>query len=166
MPSPFTGLFIGTHLNRLDAKGRVSVPAPFRQALETGGDGTVTCFPSAHNTALEAMGTELVASLLAATNKGYATFSQEGDAVLVAMLGRAERLKWDSGGRVQLPSALLQAAALGEGEVAFLGLGLRFQIWHPEKLKIHQEHADSLVKSQALALPNVSFPGMGGQETS
>ena len=26
--------FLGTHQNRLDAKGRVSVPAPFRAALE------------------------------------------------------------------------------------------------------------------------------------
>ena len=83
------GLFIGTHHNRLDAKGRVSVPAPFRQALETNGDGTVTCFPATQNTCLEAMSTDVISSLLAAANKNYATFSQENDALLTAIVGRA-----------------------------------------------------------------------------
>ena len=159
------GLFIGTHLNRLDAKGRVSVPAPFRQSLETGGDGTVTCFPAAQNACLEAMSTKLISTLLSAANRSYATFSAEGDALLTAMVGQADRLKWDSGGRIQLSASLLQHAELQEGEVAFLGIGYRFQIWHPDKLQQHQKNAINLVKSKTLVLPNVSSPS-GEQETS
>ena len=159
------GLFIGTHLNRLDAKGRVSVPAPFRQSLETNSDGTVTCFPAMQHACLEAMSTRLITSFLDSASKNYATFSTEGDALLTAMLGRADRLKWDSGGRIQLPATLLQHAELQEGEIAFLGLGFRFQIWHPDKLEKHQQHADGLVESKKLTLPQVASPS-GEQETS
>ena len=143
----------------------MSVPAPFRQALETNGDGTVTCFPATQNTCLEAMSTDVISSLLAAANKNYATFSQENDALLTAIVGRADRLKWDAGGRIQLPATLLKAAELHEGEIAFLGLGLRFQIWHPNKLEKHQQLANSLVENKALALPNVASPS-GEHQTS
>ncbi|NVN31817.1 cell division/cell wall cluster transcriptional repressor MraZ, partial [Endobacter medicaginis] len=34
------GVFLGTHQNRLDAKGRVSVPAGFRSALRGGGEAS------------------------------------------------------------------------------------------------------------------------------
>ena len=40
--------FLGTHTNRLDAKGRVSIPAPFRAALRPAAEGAPLVLRPSH----------------------------------------------------------------------------------------------------------------------
>ena len=47
-------MFLSTYENKLDKKGRVSVPASFRSYLSNLGYNGVVCFPSFNNQALEA----------------------------------------------------------------------------------------------------------------
>ena len=47
-------MFLSTYENRLDKKGRVSVPAPFRSYLSNLGYNGVVCYPSFNNQSIEA----------------------------------------------------------------------------------------------------------------
>ena len=47
-------MFLSTYENKLDKKGRVSVPASFRSYLSNLGYNGVVCFPSFNNHSIEA----------------------------------------------------------------------------------------------------------------
>ena len=47
-------MFLSTYENKLDKKGRVSVPASFRSYLSNLGYNGVICYPSFNNTSIEA----------------------------------------------------------------------------------------------------------------
>ena len=54
--APIVQPFVSTTVNKLDAKGRVSVPAPFRQILAQQNLHGLYCIPSFVSPALEAFG--------------------------------------------------------------------------------------------------------------
>src|SRR5262245_30583527 len=56
--------FVSTFINKIDAKGRVSVPAPFRAVLERDGyAGGIYCYPSLDAPALDAGGQRLAENI-------------------------------------------------------------------------------------------------------
>jgi MraZ protein len=131
-------LFIGTHQNKLDAKGRVSVPAQFRSVLRKmshAGEGaavaTMYLRPSHQNPCIEGW-TELgFEALSAPVAEGYNQFSQEHEDFVLALFGDACLLESDKEGRVMLPPKLLAHAGVTEN-VVFIGSRNTFQIWEPE----------------------------------
>ena len=75
--------FVSTFTNKIDAKGRVSIPAPFRAVLERdgyahGGVGGVYCYPSLDAPALDAGG-ERLAQKIDRLLDGLADYSDERD---------------------------------------------------------------------------------------
>ena len=52
--------FVSTFTNRVDAKGRVSVPVSFRNVLAKDGFEGIYCYPSLDDAALDAGGQRLV----------------------------------------------------------------------------------------------------------
>jgi MraZ protein len=130
-------LFIGTHQNKLDAKGRVSIPAPFRSVLkkmsragEAAPTATMYLRPSHQNACIEGW-TELgFEALSAPVAEGYNLFSQEHEDFVLALFGDACLMETDKEGRIMLPEALVTHAGLTEG-VVFIGTRNTFQIWEP-----------------------------------
>jgi len=131
-------LFIGTHQNKLDAKGRVSIPATFRSVLKKmshAGEGaavaTMFLRPSHQNPCIEGwteMGFEALSAPLA---EGYSLFSPEHEDFVMALFGDACSMETDKEGRIMLPAALVEHANLTEN-VVFIGTRNTFQIWEPE----------------------------------
>jgi MraZ protein len=105
MQQPAVPPFVSTVVNRLDAKGRVSIPAAFRQILAQQNLNGVYCIPSFAQPALEAFGETLLAQFQQRLDKYDALFSEEYDDEAQAVLGRAQFLKFDDEGRVTLPGA-------------------------------------------------------------
>ena len=128
--------FVSTFTNKLDAKGRVSIPAGFREVLArdgyTGAEarGGIYCYPALDNPALDAGG-ESLARKIDDLLKGLSDYSDERDQLSVALYGDVHILKIDGEGRIVLPEELRLHAKL-ESEVTFVGLGQKFQIWQPE----------------------------------
>ena len=130
--------FVSTVVNRLDAKGRVSVPAPFRQILAQQNLQGVYCIPSFALPALEAFGETMLAQTQERLAKYDPLFNREYDDEAYAVLGRSQFLKFDDDGRVTLPADLIQHAGITE-RVAFIGLGVKFQIWDPVRFENDQK---------------------------
>lgn len=128
--------FVSTFTNRIDAKGRVSVPAPFRVILERDGYAQhgasgIYCYPSLDAPALDAGG-ERLARAIDGLLAGLPDYSDERDQLSVALYGDVQVLALDQDGRIVLPQGLREHAGIAD-LVAFVGLGQKFQMWQPER---------------------------------
>ena len=131
-------MFVGTHIVGVDGKGRCSIPAPFRAALQ--GADTVYVWPSYKASCLE--GGDL--ALLQRYQAAMAGLEAVRDDFEYAIFGEVRALECDQTGRVSLPEALRRHAGLG-AQAAFTGLSDRFEIWNPPALEARvlaaREHA-------------------------
>ena len=162
--------FVSTFTNKIDAKGRVSVPAPFRAVLERdgytqGSAGGIYCYPSLDAPALDAGGQSL-AQKIDGLLDGLPDYSDERDELSVALYGDVQILTIDQDGRIVLPESLRAHAGLTT-QVTFVGLGDKFQMWEPGRFDERRERAREKVHqhSQALRRGEPSLPsGDDGDE--
>jgi MraZ protein len=136
--------FVSTFTNKIDAKGRVSIPAPFRAVLERDGytqgtPGGIYCYPSLDAPALDAGGQSL-AQTIDRLLAGLPDYSDERDELSVALYGDVQILQVDGDGRIVLPEALRTHAGLST-HVAFVGLGSKFQMWEPARFEERRARA-------------------------
>jgi MraZ protein len=136
--------FVSNYTNRLDAKGRVSVPAPFRAVLAKDGFEGVYCYPSLDAAALDCGGNRLL-STITSLLEGLDPYSDERDLLSTALYGASETLKLDQEGRIILSEGLRAHAGIS-GEVTFVGLGDKFQMWSPEHFKVRFGEARERVR--------------------
>lgn len=121
--------FVSTYRNKIDAKGRVSVPAPFRTVLAKDGLQGIYCYPSLDDDALDAGGQKLV-DTIGTLLEQIAPYSDERDHLAMALFGASEILGVDQDGRINIPERLREHAGITT-HVVFVGLGDKFQIWEP-----------------------------------
>ena len=130
-------MFISTHENRLDKKGRVSVPASFRSYLGSMGYSGVICYPSFNNSSIEACSQNRIEKLSDSIDS-LNPFEEKRDIFATSVLADSANLQFDSEGRISIPSKLLEHAKIKQ-TMLFVGQGKTFQIWEPrlfEKFKI------------------------------
>lgn len=135
-------MFLGTHRNRVDAKGRVSIPAPFRAVLKTDaqpGEALVVLRPSHFHPCIEGW-TAVQFATLAEPLASYDPFSEDHEDLATSLYADAWPLDSDREGRILLPETLRAHAAL-EDEAAFMGLGRVFQIWEPAAAESRRHQA-------------------------
>jgi MraZ protein len=146
--------FLGTHQNRLDAKGRVSVPASFRAALRSRDDNNGTHLvlrPSHQHRCIEAWPSSEFEALAQPLNR-LDLFSQAHDDLAASLYSDAFAVEADKEGRILLPDNLVSYAGLGE-TVVFMGLGRIFQIWEPEAAERRRAEARERARTHGLTLP-------------
>lgn len=153
--------FVSNFTNRLDAKGRVSIPASFRAVLVRDGFEGLYVHPALDTPALDAGGNALLAEIdgLLSTLSPY---SEERDHLSTALLGTSEVLKVDTEGRVILTDTLRDHAGIAD-HVTFVGHGQKFQMWKPDLFRAHLEEARAKVRELKRALGNAPrVPGSSG----
>jgi len=146
--------FLGTHQTRLDAKGRTSVPAPFRAALKRGSETGATALilrPSHKHACIEAWPAE-VFEQLATPLDSLALFADDSDDLTTALYADAWPVEADKEGRIVLPESLVQHAGLTDA-VIFMGLGRQFQIWEPAAAARRTAEARDRARTRGLTLP-------------
>jgi MraZ protein len=128
-------VFLSTYECKVDGKGRVSVPAPFRAVLERQASSGVILYPSFRNDCLEGCGDERIEEIVASIDAAAAAFSEEAEN-LQTLLADAAQLTVDGDGRILMPQKLRDYAGIG-AMATFVGLGKSFQVWEPAA---HAEH--------------------------
>src|ERR1700756_4148438 len=128
-------LFMSTYVNKVDRKGRVSVPASFRTAVAGQSFNGIVAFRSFKSTAIEGSGIDRIEEMSARLDS-LDQFSEDYES-LASIFADAQQLAFDGEGRVVLPEELMSHAGITDG-AAFVGLGRTFQIWEPEAHKRHQ----------------------------
>lgn len=144
--------FLGTHVNKLDAKGRVSIPAPFRAALrpEAAGGVALVLRPSHTHACVEGW-PAAVFHALAQPLDNLDVFSEEHDDLAATLYADAYPMEPDREGRIVLPEALVEHAQLRDG-VVFMGLGRIFQIWEPAAAERRRQEARNRARARGLTL--------------
>jgi len=149
--------FLGTHQNKLDAKGRVSVPAPFRAALKTQNDTNAAHLvlrPSHQHPCIEAW-PATVFEALAEPLERLDLFSQAHDDLAATLYADAFPAEADREGRIVLPDDLVRFAGLKD-IVVFMGLGRIFQIWEPEAAARRRAEARQQARERGFTLPGTA----------
>lgn len=150
-------LFLSTFTNKIDKKGRVSIPAPFRSALAGQEFHGIIAYGSFINPCIEACGYDRIAKL-SANIETLDPFSEERDAFATTILGGSSQISFDSEGRVMLPESLIADAGLSE-QALFVGKGETFEIWQPDAFTEYAESARKLAREKRLKLRSESMSG-------
>jgi MraZ protein len=137
--------FVSHYLLRLDAKGRLSVPASYRAVLARDGFEGLYCYPALDRPALDAGGNALLAEIEALIS-GFPPFAERREQFSLALYGTSETLKVDGEGRVVLTDAHKAHAGIRDA-VMFVGLGHKFQIWEPGRFRAELTEATDKVRA-------------------
>ena len=153
-------LFLSTFVNKVDRKGRVSVPATFRTVLSQQSFSGVVAFPSLVYAAVEGSGIDRFEQLAEGIDD-LNPFSDEHDDFSKAIFGKAHQLPFDGEGRIIIPENLLAHAGITE-RAAFVGQGRRFQIWEPSLFAKHEAEAVDRAKRDRATLKLPTAPSREG----
>jgi len=131
--------FRGESVHRVDAKGRVSIPAPFRRVLEegdpdwepgTGQPSLVIIYGRTERPRLECF-TIRAMDEIDAIVASYPAFSEEREELEFFLNTQSSYAALDETGRIVLGTRLRETIGLGE-EALFAGMGDNFDIWEPK----------------------------------
>ena len=141
-------MFLSTFENKIDKKGRVSVPASFRSYLSNLGYNGVICYPSFNNNCIEAWPQDRIEKISNAIDS-LNPFEEKKDYFATSILSESTNLQFDSEGRILITSKLLKHAKI-KNVMLFVGQGKTFQIWEPsnyEKFKVTAKRKSNIHRS-------------------
>ena len=130
-------MFLSSYVNKIDKKGRASVPASFRSHLGSLGYNGFIAYPSFNHEALEACSQDRIEKL-SSTIDSLNPFEEKRDFFATSILSESVSLQFDSEGRVLISEKLISHAKI-KNNILFVGLGKIFQMWEPksfEKFKV------------------------------
>jgi MraZ protein len=151
-------LFLSTFQNRIDKKGRISVPAQFRAVLGAQVKASdfqgIIAYQSPINECIEACGMNRIVKINERM-EDLDPYSQERDAFLTVLFGESVQLSFDGDGRVMLPEQLIAAANLKD-TATFVGKGEIFEIWQPEAFAEYAKRNRALVQEKRFMMKGKS----------
>lgn len=145
-------LFLSSYENRLDTKGRISVPASFRASVSGEKFPGVVLYRSFTHNCIEGLAMSRMEQLAAATDK-MGVFDDALDDLSAMLFADARQLSFDVTGRIVIPSDLLKHAGITDRAV-FVGRGNSFQIWNPDAFRAAQEKS---LRNLRAARPNLKI---------
>ena len=119
-----------TITNKVDAKGRVSLPSDYR-AIVKELSTEIVCYRSLNAPCIEGCLEDTLDKLATEIENSTDFFSETQDNLTNLIFGDAKRFPFDSTGRIVLSEKLLKHAGITDTAV-FVGKGRKFQIWNPE----------------------------------
>jgi MraZ protein len=138
-------IFLSTFTNTIDQKGRVVLPKEFRIVLQNF-NGFVA-FRSHKLNAVDCFSMDRMEKLSKQIDDTLDPFSIERDSIESAVFADAVILRFDKDGRIIIPEALLNHAAIEE-KISFVGLGATFQLWNPRAFEEHQNLVRAKLKNK------------------
>lgn len=139
-------LFLSNFTNKVDAKGRVSVPSQFRISLVKENVSSMVIYESFINECIEGCDLDRIQRLSDSIDN-LDPFSEERDAFATVVLGGSMQLSIDSDGRIIIPENLLKKAKITDSAV-FVGKGATFEIWQPASFEEYMNKAKSEAKNK------------------
>jgi MraZ protein len=157
--APKAKAFISTTTVKVDAKGRLSVPAQFRNQLLEIGSQEVVAYPNFKLPCLECCDWDRINAMSNAT-EALDMFSEQVDDIASLIFAQAQALQWDTTGRISLPQHFI--AHTGITDTAIIsGIGRTFRIWRPEDY--HADIAEKVKRAREKGLQLTIAPTAGGR---
>jgi transcriptional regulator MraZ len=150
-------MFRGTFAYRIDPKGRLPVPAPFRRALDKAGEAGLVI--TLHDRCLAVYG-ESQWGRLEQQLLSLPPFAKATSALKRRFASQAAEARLDVQGRILLPAPLRKAAGLAS-EVTVVGVLDRFEIWSPDAWTEALRESEGLLDDATLSSAWPSPPSTG-----
>ena len=145
-------IFLSKYTNKIDKKGRVSIPAGYRGALAKENFNGIIVYPSFKNNCIECCSMSRLEEL-SRIIQNLDPYSDERDAFETIVLGEAVQLQFDNEGRVILPNYLMEQVGITT-QGCFVGKGLVFEIWNPDKFEDYRKNAKKIAEGNRFILKN------------
>ena len=147
-------VFLSTYVNKVDRKGRVSIPAQFRQSLaKTSAPGTVYLWPSLNHQCLEGADQDYL-DILSDSLESPDLDADEREMIETFIFGKLIPVSMDNEGRISLPPSLAEFAGITE-EASFIGRRKTFQVWEPKALQAHENALRDQVVRKDISLSQI-----------
>ncbi len=146
-------LFLSSSVNKVDKKGRVSVPAAFRAVIVEEGSTDLVLFRSLQHDALEGCSLrhlEILSQSLERLNLAPEIY----ELVETTIFGGSVSCPIDGDGRIILPSHFSEALGI-EDEAAFVGRRRTFQIWKPATFSAYEARARDGARAHNISLSKI-----------
>jgi len=124
-------MFLGQYEHNIDEKGRITIPAEFREEL-----GDCVVITQGYDGNLQALPLELY-ELLAERIRGISILDPDSRRLRRIFFSYAKKIEFDKAGRVLLPAFLRDTANLNETAI-LVGNGEYFELWSPENWQVQQ----------------------------
>lgn len=131
--------FLSSQTKKIDAKGRVSVPAPFRTVMTKQGIEELYGFQDFVFPAVSLGGPEIL-DRYERQIAGMDPFSEEAHRMSLLIHGGGSFFKLDGEGRLAITDFIREYAGLKD-EVTFVGRADHFQLWEPQAFEAMQKKA-------------------------
>lgn len=145
-------LFLGTIENKIDNKGRISVPADFRLNIKNEEFQGVILYHSFTAKCIEGCTISRM-ELMANATDNLDLFSEKQEELNNLIFSDARMLSFDTTGRIILPEDLINFANIDKTAL-FVGRGKTFQIWNKELFLKQNETIRNKIKQNH---PSLSF---------
>lgn len=139
-------MFYGTFNHAIDAKGRTSLPARFREALAAAGEPKVFLIQAAGLKALRALPLSEWKKLEERVLK-VSPFDQRGQKNILRYISSAQEIDLDEHGRVLVPAQLRSYAGL-QKDVVWTGMGRDMCLW--DKARFEEQQAEEMAPDDAI----------------
>jgi MraZ protein len=143
-------LFLSTFVNKVDKKGRVSVPSSYRACVQNEDFTGIVIYKSLINNCIEACSLERIKTLNRLIDE-MEPFSEDRDALATIILGASIQLQFDTEGRVVLPQDIIDSIGISE-QICFVGKGATFEMWKPEEFENYKKTTFEKVKNNKALL--------------
>ncbi|CAN7252484.1 division/cell wall cluster transcriptional repressor MraZ [Rhizobium sp. LjRoot254] len=140
--------FLSSATNKIDAKGRVSVPASFRAVLVSLGVEELYCFQDFHFPAINIGGPDLLMRFERQL-ENLDPFSLEANRISLVVHGGGVFMRLDQEGRLSVTDFIRSHTGIA-GEVTFAGRSDYFQLWRPEDFSAAQMAAREVLRKRGL----------------
>lgn len=130
-------LFVSRYINKIDKKGRVSLPSSFRSALPKSNKNEIILYKSIKTQSIEGCGTDRINEIAKRINN-LDFFSEDYDDFSTSIFSEIVNTRIDQEGRFLIPEEFKKYANI-KNEASFFGQGYFFQIWEPQNAISHSE---------------------------
>lgn len=147
-------LFLSTTTNKIDKKGRVSVPSQFRSVLSASSTvqnmPSIVLYRSLISPIIEGCDYQRLARLSeqletqqlkqACGEENISSTQGTSFDYISLMFAEAQILTIDAEGRISIPQSLIRHAGIIDS-ITFVGRGPTFELWSPAQFEQHHEEA-------------------------
>lgn len=146
--------FYDTFINKVDKKGRVSVPVSFRPTLKASKFYGVTLSKSRGLKCLEGNTRETMEMFTRRVHQQFGQGDPKLMALSVSLFAGQKEAPCDPESRIVLPEALKDFAGI-DSHAAIVGIGPKFMIWNPDAYELFEEEQMALADEAYRDLPSL-----------
>ena len=132
-------LFVSKFLNKVDKKGRISLPSLFRSVLSKNNRNEIILYKSLKYNAIEGCDSKRIIEIAQSINN-LDIFSDDQDDFATSIFSEIIPTNIDKEGRFLIPENLKLHADISS-QAVFVGQGHFFQIWEPSAALRRQEQS-------------------------